>query len=226
MRVACVLCAAACAGETRPATRLSAPLVADTGVSVHHFDLSHRTVTGIDAGGREARTSAAPMRAFDGVTFDADVGVDAGPAYFAVETQFGGGSIAHPLVGGDAIARGGSIAGAPFGVTGGGLLAAAGIVAGVSLGRSDALEPQLEVFAGGAGMFLTPDPASKSRYPCDGDGGCEVPGIATWIVEPRARVHGWVRRYVSIDGWAGYGIGPSAGDWSAGITAALHLREP
>lgn len=204
-----------------PAPVLRAPAVFSAGVSTHHFDLGHRTVTGVDAAGNQASTSAAPMGALQGETLDSDVGVYVGALYLGFEVQFGGGSIDHPLVAA-AAARGGAATGAPFGVNGGGFLSGGGFVGGVALPQLGALTPQLEVYAGGAMMILTPDVAA--RYPCDSDGGCQVPGVASWVIEPRARVRGWVHPHVSVDAWGGYGVGPSAGDWSVGLAASVHVR--
>ena len=210
------------AGPTTPAPRsplLGIPAFYGLGVSTHHLDLGHRTVTGVDAAGRQAAESAAPMGSFQGETFDSDIGLQLGPAYLGLETQFGGGTIAHPLRA-DVAARGG-VASEPFGVSGGGPMAGAGLVGGVALPHVGMLAPQLELYAGVAALFLTP--ADAAAYPCDPDG-CQVPGVATWIVEPRLRVRGWMWPHVSLDAWGGLGVGPSRGDWSLGVAATLHVR--
>ena len=220
-----VVSAAGCVGATRPGAAtpaprsplLGIPAFYTLGVSTHHIDLGRRTVTGVDAAGRPASESAAPMGAFQGETFDSDIGLQLGPAYFGLETQFGGGTIAHPLRA-TVAARGGTSE--AFGVSGGGPLAGAGLVGGLALPHLGMLAPQLELYAGVAAMFLTPDAAAT--YPCDPDG-CQVPGVATWIVEPRLRVRGWMWPHVSLDAWGGVGVGPSRGDWSVGVAATLHV---
>jgi hypothetical protein len=211
----------AAAPPASPPPTLRVPAVFSLGVSTHHFDLTRRTVTGIDATGQPASASAAPMGAFRGETLDSDVGMYLGALYVGMEVQFGTGSIDHPLLA-SAAARGGAPTGAPFGVSGGGVLASAGLVGGLALPQLGSVTPQVEVYAGGAMMFLTPDVAS--RYPCDPDAGCQVPGVATWVVEPRVRLRGWLRPHVSLDAWGGYGIGPSTGDWSLGVAATVHVR--
>ncbi len=225
-RLACGLAIAACGtalaggcvtqGASHGPPRI--PAVFSVGASTRTLDLSHRTVTGLDSSGQPASTSAAPMGAFRGEMLDAVAGVYLGPLFFACETQFGTGSIDHPLAA--AVAARGGPSGPPFGVTSGGVYASGGLVTGVALPRLATLTPQLELYAGGAGMFLTPDDAS--RYPCDPDGGCQVPGVGTWIVEPRVRLRGFIHPNASIDAWAGRGIGPSSGDWSLGIAIAFH----
>ena len=207
-----------------PAARhpvLHAPAQFSVGMSTHHYDLSRRTVTGIDAAGQQASTSAAPMGAFRAETLDSDVGVYLGALYLGMEVQFGIGSIDHPLLT-SAVARSGTPTGPPFGVSEGGPMAAGGLVGGLALPRFGSVTPQVEVYAGGAAMFLTPDVAS--RYPCDPDGGCQVPGVATWVVEPRVRLRGWLHPHIGLEAWGGFGIGPSAGDWSLGVAASFHVR--
>lgn len=226
--VSVVLAAGACTvatpapNEPTPPT-LRVPGAFSLGVSTHHFDLSHRTVTGIDGSGRNASEPAAPMGSFQGETLDSDVGIYLGRLYLGAEVQFGGGSIAHPLLAPTA-ARAGSGGADPFGVSGGGPFAGTGLVAGVALPRLGSWTPQLELYAGGAVMFLSPDSASQTRYPCDSDGGCQTPGVATWVVEPRLRIRGWIAPHLTLDTWGGYGLGPSTGDWSLGVAATVHVR--
>ena len=197
-------------------------MVYSLGASVHHFDLDHRTVTGIDAAGQPASASARPMRSFSGVSFDNDVGFTFGPVYLGMEMQFGGGGIGAPLDDGDVAARG-QAGGSAFGITGGGPFISGGLDLAVTVARTGSLDLMAEIFGGGTTMFLTPDAASAGRYPCTDDG-CEMPGIASWTLEPRVRVRGWLHPNVGLDTWIGRGVGPSEGDWSLGVALSLHFR--
>lgn len=200
--------------------RRQPPVTTGVGFSLHHFDLAHRSISIADASGAMHDVPARALGSFDTTSLDFEmIGGYLGPLFIGGEFQW----LVDGWLGASDIAARGETSSLGVGGVGSMPGVGAGLVVGLQLPRVAMFSSQLELYGGGMFAVFEADAATSSNYSCDSDG-CGAPGMSSWIVEPRLRVRGWVRAQVSLDGWGGYGIGPSQGDWSLGMALTLHGR--